>query len=113
MTTLKNILEGDDPPLGLLPSAPPWHVESLACLHGWIRGGTPTEWITCDCEDPANPWPARNLGDGPRDCACFHCEGHIPRWERGCLAQCEYKDHHCDDCHAHQRCTITMCGFGS
>ena len=63
-------------------------------------------------EAAAHPWPARVPGDGPRDCACYGCEGHVPRWERGKLMGCEYKDHHCDDCHEHQRCTVPECGFG-
>jgi hypothetical protein len=100
------IAEFNDRPSTECPPAPPWHVDSHACFHGWIQGGS---WILCDCEDPDHPWPARAPGDGPRDCSCFGCMDHQPRWERGKLVACEYKDHHCPDCHEHKRCTI--CGF--
>jgi len=109
--TIEDLLKELGEPEGPLPAAPPWHVDSHACLHGWISHGATPEWLLCDCEDPAAPWPARVPGDGPRDCACFGCEAQKPRWERGKLKGCEYKDHHCDDCHAHQRCTISACGF--
>ena len=109
--TIEDILKEAGEPDGELPPAPPWHVESYACLHGWISYGVKPEWLLCDCEDPANPWPARVPGDGPRDCACFGCQEHAPRWKRGKLAACEYKDHHCEMCHEHRRCTIAACGF--
>lgn len=109
MATIDEILAEFGTPAGPPPSAPSWHVESHACLHGWIIGGV--EWGSCDCEDPANPWPPRVLGDGPRDCMCFACEGHTPRHERGRIAGCEYKQHHCEDCHANKRCTIAECVF--
>lgn len=111
MTT--ELLAADGTPDEPLPPAPPWHVDSHACLHGWIECAPDPAWLICDCEDPANPWPARVIGDGPRDCACFHCMGHKPRRERGKIALCEYKDHHCEDCHEHRRCSIAACGFWS
>lgn len=107
LKTIDELLAEFGTPDGPPPIAPPWHVESYACHHGWIIGGT--EWGICNCEDPANPWPQRSPGDGPRDCACFGCEGHEPRYERGRIKSCEYKNHHCDDCHENRRCTI--CGF--
>lgn len=106
-TTLEELLA--ERPDGPCPDAPAWHVESRGCYYGWISGGT--TWILCDCEDPAHPWPPRELGDGPRDCECFGCHDHEPRWERGKLKNCEYKDHHCDMCHEHGHCTIAACGF--
>jgi hypothetical protein len=109
--TIEELLLEDGVPEGALPPAPPWHVDSDACQHGWIRMGTKPEWILCDCEDPANPWPARLPGDGPRDCSCFGCQDHEPRWERGKLSSCEHKDHHCPYCHDQRRCTIPACGF--
>ena len=113
MMTIEDLLKEDGEPEGPLPAAPPWHVDSHACQHGWIRCGVRPEWILCNCEDPASPWPPRDPDDGPRDCSCFGCESHEPRWERGKLRGCEYKAHHCDDCHEHQRCTISACGFGA
>jgi hypothetical protein len=113
MTTEKpvgGLLEDFGTPDGPPPVAPPWHdADSDVCRHGWIIGGA--EWGVCDCEDPSHPWPPRLPGDGPRDCQCFFCEGHKPRHERGKIAQCEHKDHHCADCHEHRRCTIAECGF--
>jgi hypothetical protein len=111
--TIEDLLKEAGEPDGELPPAPPWHVESEshACLYGWIRYGAKPEWILCNCEDPASPWPARVPGDGPRDCACFGCQDHEPRWERGKLAACEHKDHHCQWCHEQRRCSIAECGF--
>ena len=82
METINDLLAEFGTPDGPPPVAPPWHVESYACLHGWIVGGRSrsrpiiggVEWGICDCEDPANPWPPRAPGDGPQDCACFGCE---------------------------------------
>jgi hypothetical protein len=92
------------------PLAPAWHVESDACQHGWeslgVTNGSP---MGCDCEDPAHPWPARVAGDGPRDCDCSCCSGYTPRWERGKLAHCEYKYHHCGSCHERGLCTAIAC----
>jgi len=109
--TIEDLLKELGEPEGPLPAVPLWHVDSHACFHGWISYGAKPEWLLCDCEDPAAPWPARVPGDGPRDCACFGCEAHKPRSERGKLKGCEYKDHHCDNCHEHRRCTISACGF--
>lgn len=116
-------LDAEDIPDGPCPPAPPWHVDSPACLHGWIGEsrtlGMPADetvinkpaWLLCDCEDPANPWPARQPTDGPRDCACAICHGHEPRSERGRLDGCENRDHHCDSCHGRRLCTTTECAF--
>ena len=103
---------GSVPTITNLPSffgAPPWHIDDPDhCAHGWTDG---TQWGVCDCEDPANPWPSRVPGDGPRDCMCFGCHDHQPRHERGRLTRCEYKDHHCEDCHENQHCTAMECRF--
>lgn len=109
MKTINELLEESGTPEGPPPVAPPWHIPSDNCRHGWIIGGD--TWGVCDCEDPANPWPPRVPGDGPRDCRCFGCVDHEPRHERGRIADCEYKDHHCDNCHEHRRCTVAECGF--
>ena len=107
--TINDLLEEFGTPAYPMPIPPPWHVDdSHNCAHGWTDG---TKWGVCDCEDPANPWPSRAPGDGPRDCRCFGCEGRQPRHERGRIAACEYKDHHCDDCHEHRRCTLVGCDF--
>jgi len=34
MTTIEDILKEDGAPDGPLPPAPPWHVDSHACMHG-------------------------------------------------------------------------------
>lgn len=112
--TIEDLLKEFGEPDGPMPAPPPWHVDdddSHSCPHGWIIGGV--EWGICDCEDPAHPWPPRVPGDGPRDCVCFGCMDHKPRHERGRIRACEYTDHHCDDCHEHERCTIESCGFGA
>lgn len=107
--TIEELLAEMGTPDYPLPPAPPWHVDDIHnCSYGWTDGKT---WGVCNCEDPAHPWPPREPGDGPRDCQCFGCHEHEPRWERGKVRGCEYKDHHCDDCHEHQRCTIAECGF--
>lgn len=112
MKTINELLEEYGKPDEPMPEAPPWHVDGIHnCAHGWIIGGEPPTWGICDCEDPATPWPPRVIGDGPRDCQCFGCHCHVPRYERGKLAECEYKDHHCDNCHENRRCTIMECGF--
>lgn len=106
--TINDLLEEFGTPDHPMPIAPPWHVDDPhSCTHGWTDG---TTWSICDCEDPANPWPPRIQGDGPRDCSCFGCMDQ-PRRERGKVPGCEYKDHHCDMCHEHRRCTIAECGF--
>lgn len=98
-----------------LPPAPAWHVDSRACPHGWIvghateGGGVASAWGVCDCEDPAHPWPPRASVDGPRDCGCHACDRHQPRWERGRLARCEHRDHHCAYCHERGACTRLEC----
>lgn len=112
--TIDEILKEDGMPADPLPPAPPWHVDDRHnCGYGWIAMGEQPHWLACNCENPADLWPARVPGDGPRDCQCFGCEGHEPRWERGKLKECEYKDHHCENCHEHRHCTIPACGFGS
>lgn len=110
--TIEDLLKEFGEPDGPMPAPPPWHVDdddSHSCPHGWIIGGV--EWGICDCEDSAHPWPPRVPGDGPRDCVSFGCMDHKPRHERGRISACEYTDHHCDDCHEHERCTIESCGF--
>lgn len=101
---LAEIGEPDHP----CPPAPAWHVDTDACQHGWITD-IPPRWILCDCEDPANPWPVRDPSDGPIDCSCYGCLDHEPRWERGKLNNCEYKDHHCEWCHNDNLCTTAEC----
>jgi hypothetical protein len=108
MTETMNIEDIVGTPDHPKPAPPPWHVDDpYNCAHGWTDG---TTWGACDCEDPSNPWPPRAAGDGPRDCRCYGCNG-VPRRDRGTIAACEYKDHHCDDCHEHRRCTIAECAF--
>lgn len=109
MSALDDLLKELGTPDYPAPIAPSWHVDSYNCSHGWIIGGV--EWGLCDCENPADPWPPRGQGDGPRDCQCFYCADHKPRHQRGRLVNCEYKNHHCDDCHEHRLCTIALCGF--
>src|SRR5437762_1539536 len=109
MPTINDLLEEFGRPDGPMPEAPPWHVDSSSCQQGAIIGGT--EWGICDCEDPSHPWPPRAVDDGPRDCVCCGCNGHKPRHARGRIAACEYKKHHCDDCHENRRCTVVGCGF--
>lgn len=111
--TIEDILKEAGMPSEQLPPAPSWHIDASVCQYGWIEYGVEPAWLLCNCEDPANPWPPRSPGDGPRDCRCFACEGHEPRWERGKLKDCEYKDHHCDYCHTKGLCTIAACGFRS
>lgn len=109
MKTINELLEEMGTPNYPLPAAPSWHVDDMHnCSYGWTDGET---WGLCNCEDPAHPWPLRVPGDGPRDCSCFGCHDHEPRWERGKLKGCEYKDHHCDMCHEHKLCSISECGF--
>jgi hypothetical protein len=112
--TIEELLEEWGRPEGPCPPAPPWHVESTGahgCHYGAISYEDPPVWVLCDCEDPAHPWPARVPGDGPRDCGCFGCNDHEPRSERGKIANCEHKDHHCIFCHERSLCTIPECGF--
>lgn len=107
-------MDPEDFPKEPMPTAPAHHNESSTydCQYGWILG-EPPRWGECDCEDPANPWPPRALTDGPVDCSCgTGCSGHQPRVERGRLESCEYRDHHCDTCHAEKICTTVECGFG-
>ena len=108
--TIDDLLKEMGTPDGPPPVAPPWHVDDPHhCAHGWTDGMT---WGVCDCgRDPAKPWPQRAPGDGPRDCTCFGCNDYQPRYDRGRIANCEYKDHHCGNCHETQRCTATACGF--
>jgi hypothetical protein len=91
------------------PTPPPYHVESRSCRHGWVGWDSENKptWFTCDCEDPENPWPPRKPTDGPVDCDCYFCHDK-DRQDRG-REGCEYDNHHCDDCHSHQRCTTTPC----
>lgn len=98
-------------PAGPCPPAPSWHVESDACRHGWVslRDDGPA-WLLCDCENPADPWPARLPTDGPRDCECAICYGR-PRRDRGRIDGCEYRDHHCEGCHERRLCTEETCWF--
>lgn len=106
--TMEELLEELGRPDYPMPEAPPWHVDDVDnCAHGWIIGGD--KWGVCDCENPAEPWPLRVQGDGPRDCNCFGCHEHKPRHERGRIAGCEYKDHHCDYCHETGLCSLVEC----
>lgn len=104
-------IDPEDMPTDPQPGAPPWHIESHACDHGWIGHADKPYWLVCDCEDPANPWPVRESADGPVDCTCAICLGHKPRWMRGKLEGCEYKNHHCPNCHEGRLCTVVECGF--
>lgn len=101
-----DLLLGDEPKTPL-PAAPPWHVDSDACPYGMFHVGDPSEWIPCDCEDPASPWPPRSLVDGPKGCNCYFCMDK-PQRDKG-RNPCESYNHHCETCHSTAQCTALAC----
>ena len=108
------MLDPEDVPESACPAPPLYHVESNACDHGWITWNDDNKpvWILCSCENPSEPWPAREPTDGPIDCSCAFCNGSMPRQMRGKRDDCEYRNHHCESCHDIRICTQAACGFG-